>query len=411
VIYVDYAKRRYEAAIKEIERLEQSEFPYAHISDALLQLKKLFLGQLAQLNKLTAKSTPLIAKNACSQSLTYLFRYSPFLGFILRATNVRNAFELYAPVLRLARCLLGPTTKLLFSSEWEYSPFVYLPTNDLPECVLIGIPALESANPLVISLAGHELGHNIWSVRNLEAKYETLLRDEVLIVIKTTFWPDFQKYCTQATEDNLISDMFVRQAWLPILAFAKRQLEEVFCDIMGLRLFAEAYLHSFAYLLSPFLPGKRTPSYPTIRDRVEYMLKVAASMGINVPDGYVDLFDIQSLQSDPVTDLLVGITDKVVATQVNAVKDEAWNYADVKAVPTRSSTNIDKIVNDFRMVIPTDGRLPLADVINAGWILFHDKNLWDNMPQVKENDRNRILYDLVLKSCEVGEFMERVDSP
>ena len=62
MIYVDYAKRRYEAAIKEIERLEQSEFPYAHISDALLQLKKLFLGQLAQLNKLTAKSTPLIAK-------------------------------------------------------------------------------------------------------------------------------------------------------------------------------------------------------------------------------------------------------------------------------------------------------------------------------------------------------------
>jgi len=160
LIYVNYAKQRYEAAIKEIEQLEQSEFPYAHIRDVLLDLKKLFQDQRNELNKLTPKSTPLIAKNACSQSLTYLFDYSPVLGFILNATNVRNSFEIYAPLLRLARCLLGSDTKLLLSSEWEYSPFVYLPTNELPKCVIIGVPAFESTNPLLISLAGHELGHN-----------------------------------------------------------------------------------------------------------------------------------------------------------------------------------------------------------------------------------------------------------
>lgn len=96
MVYVQYAKRRYSSAIAEIERLKQSEFPYAHIREALFQLEKVFHDQLAQLNKLTPKSTPMIAKNACSQSLTYLFNYTPFLGFILRATNVRNAFELYA---------------------------------------------------------------------------------------------------------------------------------------------------------------------------------------------------------------------------------------------------------------------------------------------------------------------------
>jgi hypothetical protein len=64
------------------------------------------------------------------------------------------------------------------------------------------------------------------------------------------FWAEFQAYCPRATLTNLTSDMFVRQAWLPALAFAKRQLEEVFCDMMGLRLFCgslSARLRLFAF--------------------------------------------------------------------------------------------------------------------------------------------------------------------
>ncbi len=410
MVYVQYAKRRYSSAIAEIERLKQSEFPYAHIREALFQLEKVFHDQLAQLNKLTPKSTPMIAKNACSQSLTYLFNYTPFLGFILRATNVRNAFELYAPVMRLARRLLGPDTKLLLSSEWEYSPFVYLPTTDLPKCVLIGVPAFESANPLLVPLAGHELGHNVWSQQGLGTKYESVLRANVLSAVGGHFWAEFQTYCPGATLTNLTSDMFVQQAWLPALTFAKRQLEEVFCDMMGLRLFAEAYLHAFAYLLSPCLPGERTPFYPTIRSRVEYMTRSAPALGVNVPAGYVDLFEAQPSPSSPVTNLLVSVSDSVVGAQVDAVTDEAKQFADGKAVPTRLQANIDAIVRDFRMVIPADGKINLTDVVNAGWILLHDPDLWRNIPQIRPEGRTRILYDLVLKSCDVGEFNERIAS-
>lgn len=409
--YVQYAKRRYDSAIDEIERLKQSEFPYAHIREALLQLEEVFHDQLAQLNKLTPKSTPMIAKNACSQSLTYLFNYTPFLGFILRATNVRNAFELYAPVLRLARHLLGPDTKLLLSSEWEYSPFVYLPTADLPKCVLIGVPAFESANPLLVPLAGHELGHNVWSQEGFGTKYEGVLRANVLSAIGGHFWADFQTYCPRATVTNLTSDMFVRQAWLPALAFAKRQLEEVFCDMMGLRLFAEAYLHAFAYLLSPCLPGERTPFYPTIQSRVDYMLRSATVLSVAIPAGFRDLFEAQPAPSSPVTNLLVSVSDLVVGAQVDAVTDEAKKFADGKAVPIRSHNNIDAIVRDFRMVIPADGRLNLTDIVNAGWVLLHDPDLWRNIAQIRSEDRTRVLYDLVLKSCDVGEFNERIASP
>jgi len=323
VIYVDYAKRRYDAAILEIERLKQSEFPYPHILDALIQLETLFRDQRSQLDKLTAKSTPEIAKNACSQSLAYLFIYTPFLGFILRATNVRNAFELYAPVMRLARQLLGDKTKLLFCSEWDYSPFVYLPTNELPDCVLIGVPAFESANPLLVSLAGHELGHNVWSQFALGKKFESSLRGEVLAAIKGKYWNDFQTCFPQAKHDNLTTDMFVQQAWLPAHAFAKRQLEEVFCDMMGLRLFAEAYLHAFAYLLSPCIPRERTPFYPSIRTRVDYLLRASATIGVDVPTDYADSFDAQPAPSSPVTGLLVNVADVAVDALVDQVCKEA----------------------------------------------------------------------------------------
>ena len=94
---------------------------------------------------------------------------------------------MYAPVLRLARRLLGPDTKLLLSSEWDYSPFVYLPTRDLPEFVLIGVPAYESSNPLLISLAGHELGHNVWNQQDLGKKYDAALRTEVLKALTGPF--------------------------------------------------------------------------------------------------------------------------------------------------------------------------------------------------------------------------------
>ncbi len=407
MIYVDYAKRRYDAAIIEIERLKESEFPYAHIREALLQLEDVFRSQRIQLDKLIAKSTPVIAKNACSQSLGYLFTYTPFLGFILRSTNVRNAFELYAPVMRLARRLLGNDTKLLLSSEWDYSPFVYLPTSDLPDCVLIGVPAFESANPLLISLAGHELGHNVWSKCGLGKKFDSQLRSEVLRTIKGPHWIDFQTCFPHATPDNLTTDMFVQQTWLPAHAYAKRQLEEVFCDMMGLRLFAEAYLHAFAYLLSPCIPGERTPLYPSIQTRVDYLLKGSRSIGVSAPAEYAELFDKQSAPSSPVTNLLADIADTAVEVLVDEVCTEAQEIANTKGASMRSPEIIETVLGDLRMVMPGDGTASLADVVNAGWILFHDEDLWKDVPQIQLEQRMSVLHDLILKSCEVAEFRER----
>jgi hypothetical protein len=177
--------------------------------------------------------------------------------------------------------------------------------------------------------------------------------------------------------------MFVQQAWVPAHVFAKRQLEEVFCDMMGLRLFAEAYLHAFAYLLSPCIPGERTPFYPSIRTRVEYLLRASSSIGVVVPPGYADLFDSQAALSSPVTRVLVAVADLAVETLVDRACAEAQSLATAKAAPMRSKEKIVEILHDLEMVMPADGTATLTDLLNAGWTLFHDSDLWNDVPQIQ----------------------------
>lgn len=313
--------------------------------------------------------------------------------------------------MRLAQTLLGSSTKLLLSSEWDYSPFVYLPSNDLPDCVLIGIPAFESANPLLISLAGHELGHNVWSQNHVGSKIDAVLRDKILEAIRGPFWTEFEPFSPNASHSNLTTDLFVQQTWQPAHAFAKRQLEEIFCDVMGLRLFSEAYLHAFAYLLSPCIGGERSPTYPSTHDRVAYLLAASNDLGVSVPTDFANLFDSESAPSNPVTQMLVKVADFGVKQLFQSILQEARNIADAKGSPNRNRARIDSIQEDFKMVMPSDGNAPLTDVINAGWELFHDDGLWNDVPQIRSEDRLRVLYDLILKSCEISEFVKRTEQP
>ncbi|MDP8207974.1 MAG: hypothetical protein P9L92_15000 [Candidatus Electryonea clarkiae] len=152
---LDHSRKRLAAVINEIERLKQSEFPYPHPSQALERLDQLFNHQRSVLDKISSSSTNSVIHSGCSASLKQLFDYVPILGFILRSTNIRNAFEIYTPLLRLARSILKIDTKLILSSEWEFSPYMYSFIPYLPGFVLIGLPATESSNPLLIPLAGH----------------------------------------------------------------------------------------------------------------------------------------------------------------------------------------------------------------------------------------------------------------
>lgn len=406
--YLEFAKSRFDAAIQEILRLKHYEFPYPHIKQALDALERVFRERRHKLDAITPVSTPLVAKTACQQSLSYLFRFTPYLGFIVRSTNVRNAFELYPPLMRMARKALGQKTKLLLSSEWDYSPFVYLPQKELIDFVIIGVPAFESANALLIPLAGHELGHSIWKQQLLESKFNQKLENAVLDAIRNVYWTEFESHCSQATKANLTSDIFVRAAWLPILEIASLQLEELYCDVMGVRMFGDSYLHAFAYLLAPGLPSEQSIDYPEISKRVDCLVNAAAELKINAPIDYADLFQPQPLPSNPVYELYAAVAGEASQGLAKELIGEVESFCASKNIPEVTENEVARIADDFSRLMPCEGRSSLPDIICAGWRIHLDPSAWAAIPHLQRVDHLGVLNDLVLKSCEVAEYEERL---
>ncbi len=405
---IELAIRRASEILAEIDRLKQSDFPYPHPYDALKLLEEKVARQKLVLQKINPDSGDLI-NDLCRTYLDKLYVYIPILGFILRSTDIRNAFEAYTPILRLAQSLLGSETKLIISSEWEYSPFVYKSMRDLPGFVLIGLPAPESSNPLLIPLAGHELGHAVWEAENFPTSLADKMLENVVQELTTTHWEAYKKVHSQYEKADLLKDrydmdIFVRPTWDPAFSWALMQAEEIFCDFFGLRLFAESYLYAFEYLTSPGITGHRSVQYPNNKNRIGYLLEAAKSLGVNIPPGFGADFEAESEPDVPAMKLLLSVADAASAVVVPDLIKMVKDFATCKAVPARKSEEVSQICDEFRRKIaPIKSQRELTDILNAGWNCSLDQNLWKEVIQIKSEDRDRILKDLMLKSMEVTE--------
>lgn len=271
-----YSREQIHAFLREVDRVDESEFPYEHSKLALVEIRVKLGEHLRYLDLLSALDDEGTVRAACTAALTAISEYLPFVGFILRSTNVRNAFEVYSPLLRLARAILGDQTRLVLSSEWEYSPFAYVDVPSLENYVLIGLPAAESGNPMLIPLAGHELGHSVWRRNRLRGDFDARVWKEVFTFFQSR--PEEFKEIVPGIDKQKLdqANLFVQRKLAPAYEWTMRQAEESFCDFAGLRLFSEAYLCAFAYLLSPSFDLARIPSYPNYKTRVDN-LKIAAT--------------------------------------------------------------------------------------------------------------------------------------
>ena len=404
------AQARVAAVLKEIRRLKQSDFPYAHTSAALDLLEKRFKWHESVLGKASASTQIAVLHNACRDSLRELHVYIPILGFLLRATNVRNAFEAYNPLQRLVHKIMDADTKLIVSSEWEFSPFVYRAILGLAGFVLVGLPAPESSNPLVLPLSGHELGHSIWEHGSFSLKYEKRVYDGILKELIDNKWSDYSSlYPQYSKKDIKTGHMFGELTWRPAYTWTLLQIEEMFCDFLGVRLFAESFLYAFAYLLSPGVSGQRSLRYPNIKRRILHIIQAANEMGVEVPKEYNSSFREESEPTDPTTKLLVSLADALSASFEQELIKEVKNFADNKQVPKKSPDGVKRVRESFRtFVVPIKKPESLVDIVNAGWECNMDKNLWENVPNIKLEERVRVLHDIVLKSMEIAEIYERL---
>lgn len=409
---LEYACKRLYAFLDEIRALQESEFPYQHSKEALDRLEQLFRRKLRRLEQFNVQSDPDTVKVACALALQSVMDYLPLLGFILRSTNVRNAFEGYGPLLRLACAALEPNvarpnrkTRLLLSSEWDYSPFIYSEISDLPGFVLIGLPAPESDNPLLMPLAGHELGHSLWAQQGCERHFRLQITQEVVSTI-TSRWAEYQQVFPYPpiVASALTTNLAARETWVRAVEWTMRQAEESFCDFVGLRLFGISYLHAFAYLLSPNYSGSRSVNYPNMRRRVANQRAAGQVYGVNVWSGYEALFE--DLAEPHLTDggkFQLSVADEVltrIVPDLIATVDQTLTAAGVSGP---SDAEAQRIHERFRRVVPAENTRSLADILNAGWLASEDPKLWQGLAHVGQS-QDLVLRELVLKNIEIFEI-------
>jgi hypothetical protein len=194
-----YTVDRVHAALNLARDLEASEFPQPYCKEGIQLIAERFQEREKFLKSIGDKRDLAIVRATCRGVLDDLFDLLPILGFFLRSTNVRNAFELHGPLARIAEQLV-PGIKLVISSEWDFSPhsfFGYPPVaTSLPNFVLIGLPASESANALVLPLAGHELGHAVWTHKGLKKQFDPRVTQALLKEIEGR-WPEYKKQFPQ----------------------------------------------------------------------------------------------------------------------------------------------------------------------------------------------------------------------
>ena len=91
----------------------------------------------------------------------------------------------------------------------------------------------------------------------------------------------------------------------------------------------------------------------------------------------------------------------------------AWQIADHKEIPQRDQSQVLEITVEFdSKIVPITRPATLVDLLNAGWKCHQKKNLFPNIPHVREEaisreDKYRVLGDLMLKSMEVSETIKR----
>jgi hypothetical protein len=415
-----FAKHRLTAFHEKLAELERAEFPYPAAEAALRKIKDVFVEHAKMLDMLDADSDPNTVNQVCQQQLTDLWDYLPFLGFILRSTNVRNAFEIYTPLERLAWRVLGPEAQLILSSEWDYSLFVYTQDPLLPGFVFIGIPAHESSNPLVVPLAGHEMGHALWAgvveTSLWHPAFLSGLKASILGKIRVR-WNEFHNLYPDITKpEDLDTELFATTAWAPAFAWARRQSEEYFCDFVGLRLFGESFLFAFAHLLFPVLEGRRALHYPNMMRRVRFQLQAARQFGINPPNDYQSWFKDSEEPSDDDRHgkFLVELADSAADELAPDLIAHANSLLQQPGLPDWSTDEarmqhaaaVQRIYDDFCLVAPAEGAGHIAHILNAGW-----KAAMNNVPDVPDHSQQRVLRELILKSFEVLEFETKNPPP
>jgi hypothetical protein len=390
-----------------ISEIQNGDFPFSSGRRALDKLQEVFEGLDKKLDRaIRLKDEANIASVAENINLKIL-QVLPILGFILRSTNVRNAFELIEPLQFIANSAMQGSPRLILSSEWDFIPFAYPQSlEDLRSYVLIGLPASEAASALLVPLAGHELGHAVWRNRGLSASLQATLDGHVQDFLKQNMM-EFKRVFSDYDEGDVFKRSILEQAQVEALEFAEFQAEELFCDLFAYALFGASYLNAFAFILAPGVSGGyRSGRYPTYSKRISVIKDIAGQEGVAVPPDVHLRFGLDQRGLDNRHRFLIKMADE----SVEKVTKKIWSgVLDVikrgNIVRPNSAVSARHLI-DLRLGIPACHPHCLGDIVSAGWLRYeeiiastaHSNDVFDELDRLNE---------LLLKTIEVLEFKRR----
>jgi hypothetical protein len=336
------------------------------------------------------------------------------MGFIARSAEVRNAFEFYGPFLRLCKRILGPNTKLILSTRWGYAPATYIAPEYLPGFVVIGLPAPEASNPLLLPLGGHELGHTIWEARGFKGKYKGQIRERIMNAVRSNiaaYMAVFPKHgvkedqtLVELAENSSVTSTINRAVELGI-----NQAREYFCDFCGVFLFGPAFLDANAYFLPPGTE-RRSPDYPNIRQRADRLVEAANKYEEMYPSCYTLTVDYREMFEDCIDTIdvegtyLTSLADVASGALAATLMDSAASILSDATVPQISPAKVREIVNAYRYIVPAEHAESVVNIVNAAWDVYRTEAFWPDLPA--DRSKRAVLSELVFKTFEVLESEE-----
>lgn len=392
------AERRISAFLEQIALLRDSSFPHEDGIRVLEKIAEVFERLKRQLD-IPPSADDAFADRQCLHVAVTISKYTETLGLVLRSTNVRNAFELHHVLKGMVEKLLGRETDLLISSEWNFIPFTYPVGIDLLDSVvLIGSPAPESENALIVPLAGHEIGHSVWRVEDVEGQLAQPVLEAVGEAIATLDGKeDHQDDLVARSNREVLTDRCAK--------LASKQLEEIYCDLVGLHIFGESYLYAFDYLLGPG-DGGRSLDYPSDATRMQILVKASEKLDVMIDPDLKDHWT--EANALPEYRRHVEVIDAVVSTQTDKLIEIVAERMGELDVSPPTNADITLVLEAFARNQPFAQHAELGALISAGWRLLREK---DDLTGDDERKQYKILCDLVWKSIEVSEYFEKTERP
>ena len=389
------AKRRIASFIEQIDVLAESSFPHDDGKNVLATIRQQFM-ELVRMVELPPTATDEMADRICVHVAERISEYTEILGLVLRSTNVRNAFELHYVLKGMVEHVLGQPTDLLISSEWAFVPFTYPVGIDLlPNVVLIGSPAPESENALIVPLAGHEIGHSAWRIANVEDDLAEALYVAVDAAIES------KGKAGSGPEDDLVTRSSASVLRDRSAAYALHQLEEIYCDLIGLNLFGPSYLYAFDYLLAPG-GADRSLDYPSDAQRMAILAETAEELGVFVDPALRQRWTQANCSDEQRR--FSAIVDEAVAAMIGNLKDHIQGFHRQRDLQPPSAAEINEVYAAFARRQPYEGQASLGAIISAGWKLLRAQgDLADDI----NRDAFKVLCDLIWKTIEVSEYLDK----